>query len=166
MNHLDKLSRDPRAVVFDVMEEVRAGMLGLTAAGEGPQPMTHFADAESGLIWFISSTETDLVQSLDAGEDADYLLVAKDHDAHIHLHGKLYHDQDAAQLDLLWNPVIGAWFEGGRDDPHVALLRFAPEVAHIWASSTSTLKFGIEMARAKLDATHKPDIGRKATVRF
>ena len=38
--------------------------------------------------------------------------------------------------------------------------------AEIWASSTSTLKFGFEIIRANLDPAHQPDIGVKATVRF
>ncbi len=51
-------------------------------------------------------------------------------------------------------------------DPRVALLRFDPEVAELWASSSSTLKFGFEIIRATLDPGHQPDIGVKSTVRF
>jgi general stress protein 26 len=162
----DNVSADPRGAVFDVLDNVRAGMLGLSGGGEGFQPMTHFPDAESGLIWFISSTDTGLVQSLGMGEDAEYVVISEDHDVHVSLRGKLYQLHDDAKLDALWNPVIAAWFDGGRDDPHLALLRFDPEVADVWASSASTLKFGFEIIRANLDPTHQPDIGVKATVKF
>ncbi len=162
----DTVATDPRGAVFDALDAVRAGMLGLTAGGDGLQPMTHFPDRASGTIWFISSTDTALVQSLGMGEDADYVVISEDHDLHASLRGKLYHLHDAAKLDALWSPVIAAWFEGGRQDPRVALLRFDPEVADVWASSTSTLKFGFEIIRATLDPGHQPDIGVKATVRF
>jgi general stress protein 26 len=128
--------------------------------------MSHFADAASGVIWFISSVDTDLVQSLGMGEDADYVVISDDHGVHISLRGKLYHLHDDAKLDALWSPMVGAWFEGGKDDPRVALLRLDPEVAEIWASSTSMLKVGFEMIRANLDPAHQPDIGVKATVKF
>ncbi len=162
----DDVASDPRGALFDVLDGVRAGMLGLSGGGQGFQPMSHFPDAASGLIWFISSTETDLVQSLGMGEDADYVVISEDHDAHVSLRGKLYHLHDDAKLAALWSPVVAAWFEGGKDDPRVALLRFDPEVAELWASSTSTLKFGFEIVRASLDPAHQPDIGVKATVRF
>jgi general stress protein 26 len=166
MSIQDTLSTNPREALFEVLDGVRAGMLGLSGGGDGLQPMTHFPDAETGVIWFISSTETDLVQSLGLGEDAQYVVISTDHDAHVSLRGKLHHVHDDAKLDALWGPFVSAWFEGGREDPHVALLRLDPEVAEIWASSSSTLKIGFEVIRANLDAGHQPDIGAKATVRF
>ena len=166
MTMQDDVTADPRGTVFAVLDAVREGMLGLTAAGDGLQPMTHFPDAVAGRIWFISSTETALVDSLGLGEDADYAVISDDHDVHISLRGKLYQLHDQAKLDALWNPIVAAWFKGGRKDPHIALLRFDPEVADIWASSASTLKFGFEVIRANIDPTHLPDIEIKATVRF
>ena len=166
MSLQDNVATDPRGAVFDALGGVRAGMLGLTAGGDGMQPMTHFPDEASGSIWFISSTDTALVQSLGMGEDADYVVISEDHDLHASIRGKLHQLHDDAKLDELWNPVVAAWFEGGRQDPRVALLRFDPEVAAIWASSPSSLKFGFEIIRSTLDPGHQPDLGVKATVRF
>jgi general stress protein 26 len=162
----DDVANNPRGAVFDVLGDVRAGMLGLTAGGEGFQPMTHFPDAAAGTIWFISSTDTDLVQSVGLGEDAQYVVISGDHDVHISLRGKLFQLHDDTKLDALWSPFVSAWFEGGRDDPRIALLRFDPEFGDIWASATSTLKFGFEMIRANLDPAHLPEVGVKATVTF
>jgi general stress protein 26 len=162
----DDLPANPKGVLFDVLDGVRTGMLGLAGGDGGLQPMTHFPDAKAGVIWFISSTETDLVSALGTGKAAQYVVIAKDHDAHISLRGTLHQVHNAAKLDALWGPFVAAWFEGGRDDPRVALLRFDPEIGEIWASSASTLKVGFEVIRANLDATHQPDIGTKATVHF
>jgi len=166
MAHPDTLAQAPRAALFDMLGGVRAGMLGLSAAGDGSRPMTHFPDPLAGVIWFISSTETDLVQSLGMGEEAEYIVISEDHDIHSSLRGKLYQVHDDARLDALWSPIVGAWFEGGREDPRVALLRFDPEVATLWASSTSALKLGFEMIRGDVDPNYQPDLGVKATVRF
>jgi general stress protein 26 len=166
MSVQDDVTANPRLAVFATLDGVRSGMLGLSSGGDGAQPMTHFADEEAGAIWFISSTDTDLVQSLGMGEDAEYIVISKDHDVHISLRGKLYHLHNKAKLDALWNPVVSAWFEGGREDPRVALLRFDPEVANIWASSSSALKFGFEILRSHVEPGHTPDVGVKATVKF
>ncbi|MGV8984716.1 MAG: pyridoxamine 5'-phosphate oxidase family protein [Cypionkella sp.] len=166
MSILQDVSIDPRGAVFDVLDEVRAGMLGLTGGGDGFQPMTHFLDGSAGVIWFISSTQTDLVQSLGHGEDADYVVISQDHDVHVSLRGKLQHLHDAAKLDELWSPMFSAWFDGGKDDPRVALLRFDAEAANVWASTSSSLKFGFEMLRANLDPEHRPAVGVKVNVTF
>ena len=36
---------------------------------------------------------------------------------------------DRAAIDRLWNRFVAAWFEKGKDDPKLALLRFDPERA-------------------------------------
>lgn len=174
MSYQNAVTENPRAALFEVMEAARAGMLGLTGSKAGLQPMTHFADEHAGLIWFISATDTELVRALEggpgavfgAGKAADYVLVSPDHDVHANIRGTLSRVEDEARLDALWSPLIGAWFKEGRHDPRVALLCFTPEKAEIWASTTSTLKFGFEMIRANLTTGHSPDVGTHAVVDF
>ena len=59
------------------------------------------------------------------------------------MHGSLSLDNDRAAIDRLWNRFVAAWFEGGKDDPKLALLRFDAERAEIW--STPSLIAGIKM---------------------
>lgn len=163
---IGKLEKDPRAALSDMLDGVHAGMLGLSGQTSGFQPMTHHADGDTGTLWFISSTETDLVQALGAPQPADYVIVSKGHDAHASLRGTLSHIHNDAKLDTLWGPMAAAWFPKGRQDPTVALLRFDPADGQIWASSTSVLKFGMEMLRANMDSDHQPDLGQTATLHF
>ena len=53
-------------------------------------------------------------------------------------------DTDRAVIDRLWNRFVAAWFEGGKDDPKLALLRFDAERAEIWLDESSLLA-GIEL---------------------
>ena len=48
-------------------------------------------------------------------------------------------DNDRATIDRLWNRYVAAWFEGGKDDPKLALLRLDPERAEIWVDASSLL---------------------------
>jgi general stress protein 26 len=166
MSTQDSVAADPRGAVFAVLSNAHAGMLGLTAGGDGARPMTHFAEEDTNLIWFISSAKTALVQSLDMGEDAEYIVISKGHDIHVRLRGKLFHVSDDAKLDELWTPQIAAWFGGGRDDPTIAMLRFEPDIAEIWASSPTAVRIGVEVANANLATAEAPTIGVKATVKL
>ena len=66
-------------------------------------------------------------------------FVSKGHDLFATMHGNLTTDNDRATIDRLWNPFVAAWFEGGKDDPKLQLLRFDPERAQIWLNGSSLL---------------------------
>ena len=44
----------------------------------------------------------------------------------------------------MWNRFVAAWFEGGKDDPNLVLLRFEAEHAEIWIDASSFVA-GIKM---------------------
>ena len=47
-------------------------------------------------------------------------------------------------IDRLWNRFVAAWFDKGKDDPKLALLRFDTEQAEIWLDGSSVVA-GIKM---------------------
>jgi general stress protein 26 len=48
-------------------------------------------------------------------------------------------DTDRAVVDRLWNRYVAAWFEGGKDDPKLALLRLDAESAEVWIDASSVI---------------------------
>ncbi len=115
-------------------------MLGLTGAEEGyGQPMTAQLDRDkdAGPIWFFTSKETDLFKALGASHKAVGQFVSKGHDLFAALEGELAVNNDRAMIDRLWNKFVAAWFEGGKDDPKLALLRFDARDGQIWLNEHS-----------------------------
>jgi general stress protein 26 len=47
-------------------------------------------------------------------------------------------------VDRLWNRFVAAWYERGKDDPKLALLRLDPDRGQIWLDGSS-LVAGIRM---------------------
>lgn len=118
----------------------RTVMLGLTGVEEGhAQPMTaQLEDGhEEGPIWFFTSNETDLSRAMGLGHRAILTFASKDHEVFATVHGELVKDNDRATIDRLWNRFVAAWFQGGKDDPKLQLLRFEPEHAQIWLNEHS-----------------------------
>ena len=66
------------------------------------------------------------------------------HDIWATVHGELSQSTDKATIDRLWNRFVAAWYEGGKDDPDVALIRLDPENAEIWIDASSMVA-GIKM---------------------
>ena len=78
-----------------------------------------------------------LVRQAGKGSRAIATFASKGHDLFATLHGRLTVDTDRAVVDRLWNRYVAAWYEGGRDDPKLALLRMDPESAQIWLDGSS-----------------------------
>lgn len=123
-------------------------MLGLVGVDEShARPMTAQLDGEKdrGPIWFFTAKDTALVEALGATPRRAFATyAAKGHALFATLHGRLVLDNDRATIDRLWNRFVAAWFEGGKDDPKLALLRFEPEAAEIWQNDSSFLA-GVKM---------------------
>ena len=117
-------------------------MLGLDGVADShAQPMTaQFEnDQDNGPIWFFTSSETEFARELRESSNGVAHFVSKGHDLFATMHGTLTIDNDRAMVDRLWNRFVAAWFEGGKDDPKLRLLRFEPERAQIWLNESSLL---------------------------
>lgn len=142
-------------------------MLGIQGAEDGHlRPMTaQLDDGKPGPIWFFTSTDNALVRELAPGSRAVASFIAKGHDLFASIHGRLALENDHAVLDRLWNRFVAAWFEGGRSDPKLALLRLDPDQGEVWLSGSSLVAatkilVGIDPKReyrekvAKMDLRH------------
>jgi general stress protein 26 len=120
-------------------------MLGLDGVEDGhARPMTAQLDGERSPIWFFASKDNAIVQKLGQGNRAIATFASKGHDIFATVHGTLSLDNDRATVDKLWSRFIAAWFEGGKDDPKLALLRLDAERAEIWVDASS-LVAGIKL---------------------
>lgn len=116
----------------------RTMMVGLDGVEDGhARPMTAQLDGERSPIWFFASKENTLVRKLTRGNRAIATFASKGHDIFATVHGTLSIDTNRATIDRLWNHYVAAWFEGGKDDPALALLRLDAERAEIWVDASS-----------------------------
>jgi general stress protein 26 len=140
-------------------------MLGLQGSDDGHvRPMTaQLDDGKPGPIWFFTAQDNGLVQGLGDGSRAVASFVAKDHDLFASIHGSLALETDRAVLDRLWNRFVAAWYEGGKDDPNLALLRLDPDRGEVWLGGSSIvagvkMMLGIDPKRDYRDKVAKVDL--------
>jgi general stress protein 26 len=113
-------------------------MLGLQGSDHNlPHPMTAQLDEERGLIFFFSAMDNAMVRDLPSVRPAFFTFAAKDHDLFATVEGTLMVDNDRSIIDRLWNSYVAAWYEKGKDDPKLVLLRFEPGNAQIWENASS-----------------------------
>lgn len=153
-----------RKEFLDRLEDSRVGML--SAGSARPVPMSHYVDEDDpkATLWFITAKQTDLSKAAATPADGTFIVSSTDESLHARIDGTLSQSHDKEQLDKIWSKVAEAWFEEGKQDDDIQLLRFDPTEAEVWLTGGG-LKFIYEIAKANLTDT-KPDIGEHAVLRF
>ena len=109
-------------------------MVGLTGDDAHSEPMTaqldKHADSE---FWFYTKKDNRIAR----GGPAMAQFVSKGQDLFACIKGRLTEETDPAVIDRYWNKQVEAWFDGGRDDPKLLMLRFDLDDAEIWESDRS-----------------------------
>ena len=132
---------------WKALKSDRTTMLGLHGgAGGHAQPMTAQLgrDEGRGPVWFFTVKDSELVRAMGERHDAIMHFASKGHELFACIHGELSPDDDRATIERLWNPFVAAWYEGGKDDPTLQLIRFDPTEAQVWQNENS-LFAGIRM---------------------
>jgi len=137
-------------------------MLGLASEAGTSRPMTAQLQDHTASMWFFTSRETALVQQLEQGKESSAVVTycAPDHDLLATVSGRLSVDMNRDLIDRLWNRYVAAWYDGKKDDPRLALLRFDPLSAEIWLNESSWLAgvkllFGVDPKKEYADHVAK-----------
>jgi general stress protein 26 len=133
------------AEFWTALKSDRTMMLGLAGVDDGhTRPMTAQIEGDHGPIWFFTSRDSALLDSLVGDSRAIATFASKGHDLFACVHGRLSVNTDRAVVDRLWNSFVAAWYEGGKDDPNLVLLRLDPDSAEIWKDASNLIS-GIKM---------------------
>lgn len=91
----------------------------------GPQEVSDDAD-----VLFFVSLRGDQADALRQGEHVN-MAVSKA-GAWLSVAGRAEFVDDRAKIDELWDGEVAAYFEGGKDDPDLGLLRVTSDSAQFW----------------------------------
>lgn len=146
------------------LDDINSGMLGVTQDSR-LVPMSHYTDRKVGVLWFITARDTDLARSVASGpQDAMHVVSDAGQGLYARIHGTLSLSDNRAKLDELWNAVASSWFEDGKQDPDVQLLRLDLTEAEVWATGGS-MAFLYQIAKSKITGD-KPDMGDHYSLTF
>ena len=113
------------------------------------RPMTAqlATEEDHGPAWFFTSTDTDLGRHVRDGgaQQASFHFVSKGHDIWATVSGTLQVDMNRAMIDKLWNPHVSAWYQGGKEDPKLLLLRMDLNHAKIWKDGSSLVAYALKL---------------------
>lgn len=158
---------DAKKDFWDRVDDVQAGMLGLIDDGKLVPMSPALRKERDGNVWFISAAGEGLVSDTadGAAHPARFVIADAKSGLYANVEGTLSQIEDDVVLDELWNIMASAIFDGEKDDEDIRVLKFTPQKAGAWFSTTSGVKFLYEIAKAKMTDA-KPDMGYQADLTF
>lgn len=110
-------------------------MIGLPAQDAHSEPMNVVFDKDyTNALFIYTSVDNRLVQGMAQSPYAMAQYVSKGHDFYGCLRGRLSRVTSDEIIDRFWSNSVEAWYDEGRQDPKLVMLRFDIENAEFWES--------------------------------
>ena len=149
--------------IRSIIDAAKVAVLTTTSpSGElHSRPLAVLDDVFEGSIWFF--TQDPSPKSEDIAANPEVNVAYADGKGYLSIAGTATLEHNPTRIDQLWNPMAEAWFENGRDDPSVALLRVDARSAEYWSSDKPGVVRAFEIAKAIITKS-QPDVGENRTV--
>lgn len=149
--------------VADLVEKAKVALV-TTIAEDGSlvsRPLAVQQREFDGDLWFFTQDPSPKTDQVRAHEQVNVAVEAGN--GWLSLSGTASVTKDAAKIEELWNTGAEAWFDEGRDDPAVALLKVHADTAEYWTANSPKVVVLAKYAKAAMTGGH-PDIGDNAVV--
>ena len=147
----------------ELIGKARIGLI-TTVNGDGhlvSRPMAVKEREFDGDLWFFTEDPSHKTDEVRGNPQVNVALEA--HHGWVSLAGEAEIVKDPAKIDELWDTGSEAWFERGREDPKVALLKVTAHTAEVWSQDSSTPVVLFKYARAAVGGG-QPHVGSATTI--
>ncbi|MBN8784414.1 MAG: hypothetical protein ABS85_12320 [Sphingobacteriales bacterium SCN 48-20] len=154
---------EAREKLKDLVDKIDVGIL-CTYPTDQPYvhavPMSRQEVDEEGNIWYLFSSESDTFKHLQENNKVSILFSQVSDYSFLSLNGVATVSQDKARIEKYWNKFVEAWFEKGKEDPRIRVMKVQVDDAHYWDNKTSKLVTLLKVAASAVTGK-KLDIGRE-----
>ncbi len=112
------------------------------------RPFTTAKIDEEGNAWFFTNEFSETIQEV-SRDNTVYLIYAHPgKNVYVNVRGTCSVVLDKQKIYELWNPILKAWFPGGKDDPKLCLVKVVTEEASYWNSKSGNMGVYFKMLKA------------------
>ena len=162
MNKQEQLDK-----IQDVIKDVKFAMMS-TVNSKGDVHAWPMTTSETSLgakeIWFIGDKTSDVVKDIQDNPKIGLSYASEDEKNYVSVSANAELSSAQAKLDELWSPVYNAFFEHGKEDPNVQLIKVVPHGVECWLSGSSTVNMFKMAAAALQDGKTAEDMGEQFSV--
>ncbi len=127
-------------IFWNKLDDSSYAMIGIPTQDAHSEPMAvHFDDEFCNTLFIYTSTDNRLTQGMASDPKAMLQYASKGHDFFACVTGTLSRVTDPGTIDRFWDNTVAAWYDGGREDPRLAMLRFDMNHAEMWEADMSMI---------------------------
>lgn len=146
----------------NLVDSIDIGMVCTFEAGSDyphAVPMSRQEVDDDGAIWFLFSSESETHHHLQQHNKLSLLYSDVGNYEFLTINGTGQISQDKARIDKYWNKMVEAWFEQGKDDPRIRVLKVTPIEGNYWDNKANKFVTFLKMAASAVSGKQM-DIGR------
>jgi general stress protein 26 len=146
----------------ELVDKIDIGMMCTYAPGQQfihAVPMSRQEVDEDGNIWFLFSAKSETFDNLQKDQRVSVLFSDIKSYSFLSVSGRASATRDESRIDKYWNKMMEGWFEKGREDPDIRVLRVMPTDAYYWDTKTNKLVTFLKVAASAISGA-KMDVGR------
>lgn len=115
-------------------------------------------------IWFIGHTPSETVDNIKQNAEVNLAYTSKGDDKYLSISGTAELVEDAEKLNELWSVMYNAYFEQGKEDPRVQLIKVVPHGAEYWANGNAITSAVKMTAAAVTDTAIEKSLGENFSI--
>ncbi|WP_201545474.1 pyridoxamine 5'-phosphate oxidase family protein [Psychrobacter immobilis] len=117
-------------------------------------------------IWFIGHKPSETVDNIKQNPEVNLAYVTQESDKYLSISGTAELVEDEEKLNELWSVMYNAYFELGKDDPKVQLIKVVSHGAEYWANGNA-IASAVKMAAAALtDNAVEKSLGENFSIKL
>lgn len=110
------------------------------------RPMSTQQVDEDGNLWFLSRNDSNKNREIAQDNRVQLFYSNKGDSEYLSVYGMAEILRNKKKIEELWNPIIKAWFNEGKDDPSITLLKVIPQDVYYWDTKQNKLVTLIKLA--------------------
>lgn len=112
------------------------------------RPMSVLEVDDDGNLWFMSMKDSNKNREIAADPFTHLFFQENKNSGFLNIYGISEISTNQEKIDQLWNPLLKVWFQAGKDDLNISLLKVVPTNVYYWDT-----KHGEVIAFAKMAAS-------------
>lgn len=117
------------------------------------RPMALQGVEDDGALYFFSADSSNKNKELARDAGVQIIFCKEGSSEYLSIYGKATISRDQARIDKYWNSFIEVWFQEGKEDPALTVIRVEPEDVRYWDTKhnrvVSYLKMAASLATGK-----------------
>lgn len=127
------------------------------------RPMALREVDDAGNLWFISAASSHKNAEIREDEQVQLIFSKPSASQFLSIYGQAAVYKDQEKIKSLWSPIANAWFERGKDDPDVTVLKVNPTAAYYWDTPDGKMVTLLKLATAAITGKTM-DAGEKGSL--